>query len=173
MKELSSLGLNPDLLAKLLETRDGRSSSSIAAPGDGESSISRTSSVCLHSDTEENKFLDVDAAFPRVLYEFGDGSSGMEPRLRISLESFRGLSGLLPKNMAGGQGQKDATDASSFSVSVDEEEVEPTLETTQDVLVPPGDSLLWTLQQAEIEYVPAHMTSSLELISTICEVTSN
>lgn len=152
VKELSSLGLSPDLLHELLEVQDAYSFTSSTKDAGG--STSPISAVLTPPG------LEADTTFPRVIYEFGEGSSKLEPRLRILLESLGGLDVISPKRMTGGQGQAGGSDDNNFGdMIVDGEEVEP-VETTQDALMPPGNSLFWTLQKAGLGYVLAYISSS-------------
>ncbi|KAF9443837.1 hypothetical protein P691DRAFT_678684 [Macrolepiota fuliginosa MF-IS2] len=87
VKELSSLGLNPSLLHELLEAEGTHSFiSSHISKGEG-ISILHPSVGHVHSDSDETHALTVGTGFPKIVYEFGEDLSRIEPHLRISLGS--------------------------------------------------------------------------------------
>lgn len=152
VKELSSLGLSPDLLHKLFEVQDERPFTHLKISDCDSTSALASSIASIHLNAEDNHTLNNGASFPKVIYEFGEDSSKIEPRLRISLESLGKLGNFLHV----GTESKEALEESEAGVSFDDDE-EPQLvvaTSTLGELPPPGDSLLWSMQKAEIECVP-------------------
>lgn len=170
VKELSSLGLSPALLHELLEAQDAHSFAPLQLSEDDGNSVPLSNSGRVHLNTEEGLALNGRPGFPKVVYEFSEDSSKIEPRLRISLESLGETSNLLSGGTQEKEGQEEGREADT-SVS-DEDEPEP-IGVNENSLVPPGDSLLWTLQRAGLEYVLTHIRSpALSLINFIYEITS-
>lgn len=122
MRELSSLGLNPDLLHELLEVQGGHSFNS-STKVDG-STVLQTSNVSTPTDVEGTSGPETDTTFPKVIYEFVEGSSKLMPRLRISLEPLGGLDDLLSKGTIEGQNRQGEMDESNFGDMIVDEELD-------------------------------------------------
>ncbi|KAF9445266.1 hypothetical protein P691DRAFT_805921 [Macrolepiota fuliginosa MF-IS2] len=149
VEELSSLGLSPSLLHELLEAEGAHSFiSSHISEGEG-TAISHPPAGRVRPDSDEAPTLAVGAGFPKVVYEFGEDSSRIEPRLRISLESLGELGNLLHRGTE--QGKANHVEGSETDECFDHDGGSESTGTIEDALSPPGDSLLWTLQNTGLE----------------------
>jgi hypothetical protein len=132
VKELSSLGILKD--AKNANT-----------------SVSTSQNNCV----QESLFLNSGQGFPRIIYEFSEDSSRIEPRLRISRETLEDLGCYLHPAIMDGE-ISDTEEQSEADTNLGDDELVATYtngSVKADPLALPGDGLLWTLQKTGSECV--------------------
>ncbi|KAF5353887.1 hypothetical protein D9756_007262 [Leucocoprinus leucothites] len=174
VKELSSLGLSPTLLHKLLESQDGQLlATSLQLQKDASTTVSpSTSGRVTGSDEPQSTLISSGHGFPRVVYEFNGESEKIEPRLRISVESLEDLGGLLRSE--GKDRNVEQNEADTSSLDDDLEVMDPTGSVEMDHNAPPGDSLLWTLQKSSSEpQIPLEKDTQAELREVIIPLVSD
>ncbi|KXN82923.1 hypothetical protein AN958_02006 [Leucoagaricus sp. SymC.cos] len=169
VKELCSLGLSPDLLHKLLDEQDSKSLTSLEPPNHATSSPSSPEGGRVPSNATS---LNSGHAALKVVYEFSEQSSRIEPRLRISLETLEELSGILHSRLSahkeaeyrpGGPDQSEVDDSSPDDESENASPTpldEDTQSNLHEVVIPlVSDSQFFELLYATLEHMSTHLKS--------------
>ncbi|KAF7760277.1 hypothetical protein Agabi119p4_10953 [Agaricus bisporus var. burnettii] len=136
VRELSSFGLSPDLLHQLLEAQERDSFAGLEGSTCSACDSSLTVNLPLDEGTSQPGMC-----FPKAVYEFVEGSSKIEPQLRIPLETLRELASSL---RAGTRVLEEAAEGNAAHARDEDSEL-PGAEPLNR-LIPPGNTLLWSLQ---------------------------
>lgn len=147
MRELSSLGLSPDLLHQLLEAQEPESSGDLEASA---CSVYETSPSTVNLPLDDGTSHTGNCC-RKVVYEFVESSSKIEPQLRLPLETLRELASSL---RAGTVTLEETAEGSvDHAGRGSDEDLDLSVAEPSNSLILPGNTLLWSLQNPALEYV--------------------